>query len=136
LQPQATPETTSSAFCAAARAQIEAGPTENGALSSEAIRALLTIRIDSGRDSVGYVAALVDANGRQLIEVGRSDANDERALDGHTVFEIGSITKVFTALLLAEMVQPGDVALSDPVAKYLPPEGSAAGVRWQSDLVA
>jgi serine-type D-Ala-D-Ala carboxypeptidase/endopeptidase len=36
------------------------------------------------------------------------------------VFEIGSITKVFTALLLTEMVTRGEVALDDPVAKYLP----------------
>jgi D-alanyl-D-alanine-carboxypeptidase/D-alanyl-D-alanine-endopeptidase len=43
------------------------------------------------------------------------------ALDGDTVFEIGSVTKVFTSLLLADMVQRGEVALTDPVAKYLPP---------------
>ncbi len=36
------------------------------------------------------------------------------------VYEIGSITKVFTAVLLAEMVERGEVALADPVAKYLP----------------
>ena len=35
-------------------------------------------------------------------------------------FEIGSNTKVFTALLLSEMVQRGEVSLTDPVAKYLP----------------
>ncbi|MFL6245524.1 MAG: serine hydrolase, partial [Thermoanaerobaculia bacterium] len=39
---------------------------------------------------------------------------------GDTLFEIGSITKVFTALLLADAVQRGEVALSDPVSKYLP----------------
>src|SRR5208283_4407870 len=48
------------------------------------------------------------------------DKNDKRALDGDTVFEIGSITKVFTALLLADMAQRGEVALTDPVSKYLP----------------
>lgn len=36
------------------------------------------------------------------------------------VYEIGSITKVFTAVLLADMVERGEVALQDPVAKYLP----------------
>jgi CubicO group peptidase (beta-lactamase class C family) len=36
------------------------------------------------------------------------------------VFEIGSITKVFTASLLADMVAKGEVRLDDPVAKYLP----------------
>jgi serine-type D-Ala-D-Ala carboxypeptidase/endopeptidase len=36
------------------------------------------------------------------------------------VFEIGSITKVLTALLLTDMVARGEVAFGDPVAKYLP----------------
>ena len=36
------------------------------------------------------------------------------------MFELGSITKVFTALLLTEMVTRGEVALDDPVSKYLP----------------
>ena len=38
----------------------------------------------------------------------------------NTVFEIGSVTKVFTGTLLAQMVLRGDVALDDPVAKLLP----------------
>jgi CubicO group peptidase (beta-lactamase class C family) len=36
------------------------------------------------------------------------------------VFEIGSVTKVFTSLVLAEMVKEGEVKLEDPVSKYLP----------------
>lgn len=50
----------------------------------------------------------------------RSDYADDRALDADTVFEIGSITKVFTALLLADMIVRGEVAADDPVAKFLP----------------
>ncbi len=41
-------------------------------------------------------------------------------LDGDTIFEIGSITKVFTSLVLADMVNRKEVALDDPAAKYLP----------------
>ena len=44
--------------------------------------------------------------------------------DANTVFEIGSATKVFTSLLLADMVTRGEVRLSDPVSRYMP-----AGVR-------
>jgi CubicO group peptidase (beta-lactamase class C family) len=51
---------------------------------------------------------------------GRSGSDNDRALDADTVFEIGSITKVFTALLLADMVLHGEVALDDPAAKFLP----------------
>jgi D-alanyl-D-alanine-carboxypeptidase/D-alanyl-D-alanine-endopeptidase len=35
-----------------------------------------------------------------------------------TIFEVGSVTKVFTALLLAEMAERGQVRLSDPAARY------------------
>ena len=47
---------------------------------------------------------------------------DDRPVTGDTVFEIGSVTKVFTSLLLADMVQRGEVALTDPIANYLPSE--------------
>src|SRR5204862_268966 len=38
----------------------------------------------------------------------------------NTLFEIGSMTKTFTATNLADMVARGEVRLDDPVAKYLP----------------
>jgi CubicO group peptidase (beta-lactamase class C family) len=44
-----------------------------------------------------------------------------RTLDENAVFEIGSITKLFTALLLADMVHRGEAALDEPVAALLPP---------------
>ncbi|HEV2259411.1 MAG TPA: serine hydrolase domain-containing protein [Streptosporangiaceae bacterium] len=43
-----------------------------------------------------------------------------------TIFEIGSLTKVFTALLLADMAERGQVRLSDAAARYLP--GGAGSV--------
>jgi CubicO group peptidase (beta-lactamase class C family) len=45
---------------------------------------------------------------------------DDRTPDGHTVFEIGSVTKVFTAALLAEMAGRGEVEIDQPVAEMLP----------------
>ena len=43
-----------------------------------------------------------------------------QTLDGDSVFEVGSISKVFTAILLADMIERGEVRLDDPVSKYLP----------------
>lgn len=37
-----------------------------------------------------------------------------------TRFELGSVTKTFTALLLADMVAAGEVGYDDPIGKYLP----------------
>ena len=89
-------------------------------LSPDNVLTKLRERVDTFRQSVGIVAATFDANTQQTVPYGKSDSRNNRALDGDTVFEIGSITKVFTALLLAEMVTRGEVALDDPVSKYLP----------------
>jgi CubicO group peptidase (beta-lactamase class C family) len=89
-------------------------------LSPDDVLTILRKRVDTTRQSVGMVAATFDANTQQTVPYGKSDSSNSRALDGDTVFEIGSITKVFTALLLAEMATRGEVALNDPVSKYLP----------------
>ena len=55
-----------------------------------------------------------------MISYGSFDKIDPREINGDTIFEIGSVTKVFTSLLLAEMVQRDDVAFTDPVSRLLP----------------
>jgi CubicO group peptidase (beta-lactamase class C family) len=85
--------------------------------SDSAVRAMLTARVqtfpDTGKHGEGIVVGLLDPGGRRrIIAVG---------VDSTSVFEIGSITKIFTASVLADMVDRGEVRLDDPVAKYLPP---------------
>ena len=84
------------------------------------IRKILVQRIDDFHQSVGIVVGVIDAQGRRIVAYGSLNQGDSRPLDGDTVFEIGSATKVFTSLLLADMVERGEVALTDPVARYLP----------------
>ena len=86
------------------------------------IRKILVERIDSFHQGVGIVVGVVEPKGRRVVAYGSLDKGDPRPLNGDTIFEIGSATKVFTSLLLADMVQRGEVALADPVAKYLPAE--------------
>jgi len=88
--------------------------------SDAEIRRVLAERIDTLRQSVGIVVGIIEPQGRRVVTYGELDSGDPRPLDGDTVFEIGSITKVFTSLLLAEMVERGEVQLTDPVASYLP----------------
>src|SRR5262245_52777557 len=85
------------------------------------IRQILKERVDSERRGVGLVVGLVTPAGRRVISHGSLAHDDPRRLDGDTIFEIGSVGKVFTALLLADMVQRKEVALADPVADYVPP---------------
>lgn len=84
------------------------------------IRRILEERVDKYRQTVGIVVGVIDPSGRRIVTYGGRAKGKAAPLDGHTVFEIGSITKVFTSLLLAEMAQRGEVTLNDPVAKYLP----------------
>jgi D-alanyl-D-alanine-carboxypeptidase/D-alanyl-D-alanine-endopeptidase len=84
------------------------------------IRALLANRVLSGQ-SVGIVVGLLDETGQHKVFAAGSAGSDRLPLDEHSIFEIGSITKTFTATLLAEMVLRGEARLSDPISKYLPP---------------
>jgi serine-type D-Ala-D-Ala carboxypeptidase/endopeptidase len=92
----------------------------NVAPSDSDIRQILVNRIDKEKQGVGIVVGVIDAKGRRVVSYGSLEKGDKRTMDGDTLFEIGSITKVFTALLLTEMAQRGEVKLDDPIAKYVP----------------
>jgi serine-type D-Ala-D-Ala carboxypeptidase/endopeptidase len=88
--------------------------------SPEEIHDMLVQRIDVQHKSEGIVVGVITKKARELVSYGHFDATDPRVPDGNTLFEIGSISKVFTSLLLADMVVKGEVRLSDPISKYLP----------------
>ena len=89
--------------------------------SPTSIQAMLEAIVGNGR-VVGVVVGLLDADGsRQVIAHGSAGSN-AIPLNGESVFEIGSITKVFTGILLADMVRRGEVELSEPIAQLLPPQ--------------
>ena len=79
-------------------------------------------RVESQKKGVAIVVGWVDEHGPHVIGLGRTRLEGGNEADGKTVFEIGSVSKVFTSLLLALAVEKGEVKLDDPVAKYLPPE--------------
>jgi len=69
---------------------------------------------------VGVVVAYVDGNDTAVRGFGVASKETGKPPDADTVFEIGSITKTFTAAVLAEEVLAGKVKLTDPVQKFLP----------------
>ncbi len=108
-------------------------PAVAATLTDEQIREVLVQRIDQEHRAVGIVVGIVSDQGTRIISYGRAKVDGPQAkgfdgdaaaltrpLDGDTVFEIGSITKTFTANILADMARKGEVNLDDPVAKYLP----------------
>jgi CubicO group peptidase (beta-lactamase class C family) len=66
------------------------------------------------------VIGLIDERGSQVFGGGTLDNGTTNLVNGDSVFFIGSITKTFTALLLQDMADRGEVKLDDPVARYLP----------------
>jgi CubicO group peptidase (beta-lactamase class C family) len=66
------------------------------------------------------VVGLVDDQGKQIFSAGQLDNGSDHAVDGDTLFFIGSVSKTFTALLFQQMVEQGELKPDDPVAKYLP----------------
>src|SRR5579862_6898917 len=89
-------------------------------LSSGEIREILVKRIDQQKQSVGIVVGVIEPAGRRVVAYGNLANGDPRPVDGDTIFEIGSISKVFTSLLLADMVSRKEVALDDLATAYLP----------------
>ena len=93
-------------------------PMQAQSMSEQDLAAILRERVDVARDSLGIVAG--DDRGRPAQRHRYGQSGSDRPLDADTVFEIGSITKVLTSLLLADMVLRGEVALDDPASKFLP----------------
>ncbi|HEY3835167.1 MAG TPA: serine hydrolase [Bryobacteraceae bacterium] len=88
--------------------------------SNDEIHEILVKRIDREKLTDGMVVGITEPDGRRVIAHGNLAAGDPRMVDGDTIFQIGSITKVFTSLLLADMVHHKEISLDDPASKYLP----------------
>ncbi len=84
--------------------------------SDAEIGRLLDARI-AARPGEGIVVGIITPQGRRIVARGPADGPP---FNGRTLFELGSLTKVFTGLLLADMVRTGEVKLDDPADKYLP----------------
>ena len=89
------------------------------------VQRILDERLGEFAEHCGIVVGLVDASGRRVVSRGHLAQTDARVPDGDTLFELGSITKVFTSLLLAIAVERGEVGLDDPLEEHLPPGTTA-----------
>jgi serine-type D-Ala-D-Ala carboxypeptidase/endopeptidase len=95
-------------------------PVQAAATNSE-IQALLSKRIDREKQSPGIVVGIIDPQGQRIIPYGQLSTAKADRIDGNTLFEIGSITKVFTALALLQLSEQQVLSQDDPIAKFLPP---------------
>lgn len=79
----------------------------------------------NGGTLTGVVYALITPEQRLLGKIHRDHPCPPLGID--TSFEIGSVTKVFTAVLLADMSGGGQVCLDDPISRWLPPDSLRRG---------
>ena len=87
--------------------------------SDSQIMGIIKREVDSGR-CPGIVVGVIDKSGSRVLSYGETVKGNGKIPDGNTLYEIGSITKVFTSLLLEDMAEKGEVNLNDPISKFLP----------------
>ncbi len=88
---------------------------------TDKLKSLINGAVDNNKTNAAIVVGIVDPNGTGFYGHGKmSNANNNATVDQNTIFAIGSNTKVFTAILLADMVGDGLIKLDDPIEKYLP----------------
>jgi serine-type D-Ala-D-Ala carboxypeptidase/endopeptidase len=87
---------------------------------TDKLKETIQFLVDNNKTNAAIVVGLVDPNGTQFYGYGNMSNANPITVDKDTIFAIGSITKVFTTILLADMVNRGLVNLDDPIEKYLP----------------
>jgi serine-type D-Ala-D-Ala carboxypeptidase/endopeptidase len=70
--------------------------------------------------NVGAVVGLITKGTDKVIPYGVTDLETGKVPSGDTLYEIGSVTKVFTGILLTSLVQAEKVRLDDPISMYVP----------------
>ena len=70
--------------------------------------------------ATGAAIGFIDNGKIQYYVYGTKSNGVNDSITQNTIFEIGSITKVFTTLALMDMADEGLLSLDDPIDKYLP----------------
>ncbi|MGJ1407193.1 serine hydrolase [Sphingobacterium siyangense] len=71
--------------------------------------------------ATGIMLAVIDGKRQRKYSYGAIAKTSKQLPDASkSIFEIGSVTKIFTSLLLAKEVVDGNMRLEDPISKYLP----------------
>lgn len=81
---------------------------------------VLQHKVENEKLSLGVAAVVINNGQVEFINLGVTDQQTKQKVSKETLFEIGSISKVFTATALASYVKKGKVNLDDSVQVYLP----------------
>src|SRR2546425_9174077 len=72
---------------------------------TNAIRAFLQQRVEVEKRDAAIVVGIVDEHGSRVVSRGKLDNDTDEEVNGDTLFDIASITKPFTGLLLQDMIE-------------------------------
>ncbi|MDH5602562.1 MAG: beta-lactamase family protein, partial [Cyclobacteriaceae bacterium] len=92
---------------------------QEASVISKEVEDNIRTRVDKGINP-GIVVGIIDAEGTRYFSYGSKSLKTKGPVDEHAVFEIGSITKTFTGILLADMVLKKKMKLDNPIQMYLP----------------
>ena len=76
-------------------------------------------RVDKGINT-GIVVGVINSEGSTFFSYGYKSNQNQEPIDENSVFEIASISKTFTGIMLADLVQSGALSLNDPLQSILP----------------
>lgn len=88
--------------------------------------AVIANRYLSNPGNTGIAIAIISGGEEKIYCFGNSNKATGDVIDSNSLFEIGSITKVFTGIMLADEVVKGNMQLTDNIAQYLPVKSDAA----------
>lgn len=109
----------SSIHALAVAAALFAAGAHAHALTDESLAAIVDQRLAGDRTGACMAVAVVEKDA-----VARAyrcaDPEDAARIGADSAFEIGSVSKTMTAVLLADLIGQGKAALADPLSDYLP----------------
>ena len=84
----------------------------------DSLEAAIDAYVEDAERTPGLAVALITPENTHVATAGRTGHGTD--VTAETLFEIGSVTKVLTSTLLADMVADGTVALDDTVGELMP----------------
>jgi CubicO group peptidase (beta-lactamase class C family) len=84
------------------------------------IEKIITHKTSIEKQAVGVSVVIINGDKTEYLSLGLANKKSKEKISANTLFEIGSVSKTFTALALASMVREGKIKLTDPVQNHLP----------------